>query len=95
MYWNLESKSVIDYIVVSIVKEMTVDEGRIFTAHYQKKEKNDLRTIYSDHNAIVISICWKNIVLKNVNEKINVMTKNGLKKYKNGEVKIANEQKHK
>ena len=79
-----DSKSVIDYVLTtsdSIVKKMIVDEERIFSVQYLKKEKNVMRTIYSDHNAIWISVFWKNVILRNMDEKSYVMTKNGLQKY--------------
>ena len=79
-----DSKSVIDYVLTtsdSIIKKMIVDEDRSFSVQYLKKEKNIMRTIYSDHNAIWISVFWKNVISRNMDEKSYVMTKNGLQKY--------------
>ena len=79
-----ESRSVIDYILMKdtddMIESVEIDEERQFSACH--KEDNGSKTIYSDHNSMLIKVDWL-ATIRNINKdrKVKVMTEKGIERY--------------
>ncbi len=87
---NEEIKSVLDYVIVDTatkekVKEMIIDESKLFTPYHVKKERNQKTIVFSDHCAITstFSIPTGKVSSKqNVEKsKVWILTADGLTKF--------------
>ena len=99
--WTREEngkKSILDYIIIEqedekYLKEMKIDESKKYAPFRLKKEDRQIKTIYSDHNSMILTT---NVLLKEMEKQnkpaIKYMTKEGYENYEKeiNEAKISN-----
>ena len=77
----------IDYIIVNetdenCISEIIIDEEKFLAPYRLIRSDEEIKAVYSDHNAMICNINWTETITKSKEDPMKIITEKGYRKYR-------------